>query len=137
MEPWAARMSDLSLPTDSVRSPTLPIRVMVVEDELLIAMLIEDTLTDRGYVVVGPFSNLPDALHAARTQPMDAALLDVNLRGERVYPVAEALEARGIPFLLLSGYGVDAVPANRAHWSTCSKPFMPGDLAKQLKGLIA
>ena len=114
-----------------------PIRVMVVEDELLIAMLIEDTLTDAGYEVVGPFSNLTDALRAARETVMDVALLDVNLRGERVYPVAEILESRRIPFLLLSGYGADAIPASRTHWTACSKPFMPGDLKRQLAELIA
>ena len=114
-----------------------PVRVMVVEDELLIAMLIEDTLAEAGYDVVGPFSNLTDALRAAREATIDVALLDVNLRGERVYPVAEVLESRAIPFLLLSGYGTDAIPATRKHWSACSKPFMPADLKRQLAELIA
>ncbi len=112
-------------------------RVMVVEDELLIAMLIEDTLVDHGYVVVGPFSNVADALVAARDETVDVALLDVNLRGERVYPVAELLERRGIPFLLLSGYGMDAVPASRAHWEACSKPFMPAELTRRMAALMA
>jgi CheY-like chemotaxis protein len=110
---------------------------MVVEDEVLIAMLIEDMLLDGGHEVVGPFNNLADALGAAHVERVDVALLDVNLRGERVYPVAEALERRGIPFLLLSGYGADAVPRDRAHWAACSKPFMPGDLARHLAGLVA
>ncbi len=112
-------------------------RVMVVEDELLVAMLIEDTLVDHGYVVVGPFSNVADALVAARDERIDLALLDVNLRGERVYPVAELLERRGIPFLLLSGYGSDAIPAACAHWEACSKPFMPGELTRRMALLMA
>lgn len=114
-----------------------PVRVMIVEDELLVAMLIEDTLTDAGYEVVGPFSNLTDALRAAREAEVDVALLDVNLRGERVYPVAEVLKSRAIPFMLLSGYGREAIPASRSHWAACSKPFMPGDLKRQLAELIS
>ena len=112
-------------------------RVMVVEDELLVAMLIEDTLVEYGYDVVGPFSNVADALVAAREERIDLALLDVNLRGERVYPVAELLERRGIPFLLLSGYGTDAIPAARAHWKACSKPFMPGELTRRMAAMMA
>ena len=106
---------------------------MVVEDELLVAMLIEDALREQGYDVVGPFTNLPDALAAAGRELADVALLDVNLRGQRVYPVAELLEARGIPFLLLSGYGTDAVPPEHAHWAACAKPFMPKDLTRRIE----
>ncbi len=111
-------------------------RVMVVEDELLVAMLIEETLRDHGYDVVGPFTNLPDAIAAAGREVADIALLDVNLRGQRVYPVAELLEARGIPFLLLSGYGSDAVPSEHAHWAACSKPFLPKDLTCRMEFLM-
>ena len=111
-------------------------RVMVVEDEMLVAMLIEDTLRDQGYDVVGPFTNLPDALAAAGREAADIALLDVNLRGQRVYPVAELLESRGIPFLLLSGYGSEAVPAEHAHWAACSKPFMPRDLTRRMETIM-
>ncbi len=109
---------------------------MVVEDELLVAMLIEDALREQGYDVVGPFTNLPDALAAAGRESADVALLDVNLRGERVYPVAELLEARGIPFLLLSGYGTSAVPPEHADWAACAKPFMPKDLTRQMEWVM-
>ncbi len=105
---------------------------MVVEDELLVAMLIEDTLVLEGADVLGPFSTLAEALPAAETLVIDAAVLDVNLRGERVYPAAEALAARGIPFLLLSGYGADAVPSDQPGWRACSKPFTPGQLLTAL-----
>ena len=107
-------------------------RVMVVEDELLIAMLIEDTLLDQGSIIVGPFTTVPEALQAAQDLPIDVAVLDVNLRGEKVYPVADALQARGVPFLLLSGYGDDAIPPNRPDWQACSKPFETGDLIARL-----
>jgi CheY-like chemotaxis protein len=111
-------------------------RVMVVEDELLIAMLIEDTLLDQGCIIVGPFTSVPEALTAAREAKVDVALLDVNLRGEKVYPVAEILSARGIPFLLLSGYGIDAVPADRPDWQAVSKPFIVTDLVARLADQI-
>jgi CheY-like chemotaxis protein len=107
-------------------------RVMVVEDELLVSMLIEDVLTDEGCQIVGPFSNVPDGLQAARLEAIDLAVLDVNLRGEKVFPIAEVLTERGIPFLLLSGYGADAVPADRPNWRVCSKPFSPASLTKML-----
>ena len=108
------------------------LRVLVVEDEFMIAMLIEETLADCSCVVVGPFTNLHDALAAAETAVLDVAVLDVNLRGEKVYPVTELLEARAIPFLLLSGYGTDAIPADRPEWRACSKPFSPHDLIGML-----
>jgi DNA-binding response OmpR family regulator len=112
--------------------PLAGLRVMVVEDELLVAMLIEDALADENCVLVGPFSSVGDALEAARREPLDLAVLDVNLRGEKVYPVAEALTRRGVPFLLLSGYGKDAAPAEHPEWPACSKPFSPDLLIEML-----
>ena len=111
-------------------------RVMIVEDELLVAMLLEEALVEHGCEIVGPFSTVETALLAARGVVADVAVLDVNLRGKRVYPVAELLEARGIPFLLMSGYGRDGVPAEHANWVACSKPFLPGDLVTALAGLL-
>jgi CheY-like chemotaxis protein len=107
-------------------------QVLVVEDELLVSMLIEDVLVDAGCRVVGPFTNLSDALSAARNEAIDIALLDVNLRGEKVYPVADILTERGIPFVFLSGYGKNAIPNNRPNWRVCSKPFSPNDLTQIL-----
>ncbi len=103
-------------------------RVLVVEDEFMIAMLIEEMLVDHQCVVVGPVTNLVEAVHVAKDVVVDIAILDVNLRGEKVYPVAELLEQRGIPFVLLSGYGKDAIPPDRPSWRACSKPFSPSDL---------
>ncbi len=111
-------------------------RVMIVEDELLVAMLLEEALVEHGCEIVGPFSTVETALLAARDVVANVAVLDVNLRGKRVYPVAELLEARGIPFLLMSGYGRDGVPPEHAHWVACSKPFLPGDLVAALTGLL-
>jgi DNA-binding response OmpR family regulator len=112
-------------------------RVLVVEDDLLVSMLIEDILADQGCAVIGPFTTLAQALQAARSVELDLALLDVNLRGERVYPVAEVLAQRHIPFLLVSGYGEDAVPAAHPDWRAVTKPFHARDLVKALANRLA
>jgi CheY-like chemotaxis protein len=110
--------------------------ILVVEDESLIAMLLEMALQDDGCRVVGPASRVPEALDLVQNQSLDGALLDVNLAGESVLPVAEALAARGIPFLLLSGYGDQALPDGR-DWPIRSKPFEVGDVLQALAELVA
>ena len=112
------------------------LRIMVVEDELLVAMLIEDILADQGCIVVGPFRTVVEAASALRTATFDAAVLDVNLRGEKIYPVAELLAARGTPFLLLSGYDQDAIPSDHPDWRACGKPFTPHALAAMLAAQV-
>ena len=64
-------------------------------------------------------------------------MLDINLAGEMVFPAAEVLDARGVPFLLLSGYGQDGLPADRQHWPVCGKPFKLDELISTLAGLVA
>ena len=108
------------------------LRVLVVEDELLVSLLIEDILKDNHCTVVGPFARLPEALDAARAEQIDVALLDVNIAGEKIYPVAEVLEQRGIPFLILTGYGPRAIPPSHPHWRVCGKPFRPAELVAAL-----
>jgi CheY-like chemotaxis protein len=112
-------------------------RVLVVEDESLVAMLIEDLLQDCGCSVVGPCGSVETALAAARTDTFDLAVLDVNLRGEKVYPVAELLAERQIPFLFLSGYGEEAIPAAHPDWKACSKPFRANDLIAMMQAAVA
>ncbi len=108
------------------------LRVLIVEDEMLVSLLIEDTLADEDCIIVGPFDDVAGALAAAQTELIDLAVLDVNLGGVKVYPVADMLAGRGIPFLLLSGYGPNAVPSDRPDWRVCSKPFKPKELVAQL-----
>jgi CheY-like chemotaxis protein len=103
-------------------------RVLVVEDELLVAMGLEMVLTDAGCHVVGPIGRLDEAMAAAATEEVDVALLDVNLRGHPVFPVADALAARGIPFVFLTGYGRETLPASHAHGRMLSKPFEATEL---------
>jgi CheY-like chemotaxis protein len=107
-------------------------RVLVVEDEMLVSLLIEDALTESKCIIVGPYDRVPAALEAARTLALDAAVLDVNLAGTKVYPVAEVLSARGIPFLLLSGYGSEAAPLEHPSWQVCGKPFKTEQLIAML-----
>ena len=111
-------------------------RVLIVEDEMLIALLIEDFLTDIGCHTIGPYGTLAAGLQAARSEALDLAVLDVNLDGERVYPVAEVLAERQIPFLFLSGYGDEAIPFGRENWKVCAKPFKGEVLVRMLAELL-
>src|SRR5690606_28701228 len=80
------------------------LRILIVEDELLVALELETMLGSLGCEVVGPAARLEKALNLAETEELDGAVLDVNLRGKPVYPVAAALGARGIPFIFSTGY---------------------------------
>jgi DNA-binding response OmpR family regulator len=112
-------------------------RVLLVEDELLVAMLVETALEDENCTIVGPYGDLGEALEAARSEALDVAVLDINLAGQMVFPVAELLAERGVPFLLLSGYGDVALPGDRRHWPICAKPFNLHDLVSTLSRLVA
>jgi CheY-like chemotaxis protein len=111
-------------------------RVLIVEDELLVALLIEDFLLEFGCTTLGPFGSVAGAIDAARIEAFDLAVLDVNLAGEKVYPVAEILTERHIPFLFVSGYGDEAIPAGRREWMVCAKPFKGADLATMLSAAL-
>lgn len=87
----------------------MKLRILVVEDEMTIALMIEDMLTDLGHDVVELAMRLPRALAAARNETFDFAILDVNLDGHRSSPVAEVLIERGIPFVFATGYGSDGI----------------------------
>lgn len=99
-------------------------RVLVVEDESLVAMLLETILEDMGCIPVGPASNIDEGEILARdAADLDAALLDVNVAGRQVFPVAEALMARGIPFIFSTGYGEGGLPEEWRGQPTIQKPF--------------
>lgn len=108
-------------------------RVLVVEDELMIARLIGRTLVRAGATLVGPFPRIDLALAAVRAGGFDLAVLDVNLAGERIDPVADALAALGTPFLFLTGYGTPGVEG----WArpVLAKPFEAATLIARLAGL--
>ncbi|WP_427792738.1 response regulator [Brevundimonas diminuta] len=99
-------------------------RVLIVEDESLVAMLLEAILSDLGCMVVGPESNIGDGLRVVASDvQLDAALLDVNVAGQEVFPVASALKARGIPFVFSTGYGESGLPEEWRGNPTVQKPF--------------
>jgi CheY-like chemotaxis protein len=89
-------------------SPLADKRILLVEDEFIVAAMAEDMLTGLGATVVGPANTIAKALDLARASAIDAAVLDVNMDGSRIDPVAEALRARGIPVVFATGYGASA-----------------------------
>lgn len=111
------------------------LRVLVVEDEMLVSMLVEDMLTDLGCQVVGPAAEIEEAMALARDGEVDAALLDVNVGGKPVFPVADVLKARGVPFAFASGYGEAGLSEEHRGAVVLQKPFREADLARALRGL--
>ena len=110
-------------------------RVLVVEDDMLIAVYIEEVLQGLGCIVVGPVSKLDAAVRMANGEALDAAILDVNIRGGHVFPVAERLCARSIPFALASGYGDWALPEALRNKPRLTKPFTEQELEAQVLSL--
>jgi len=114
------------------------LRLLVVEDEAMIAMMLEDMLDTFGCVVVDVAGTLSRGLDLAanETLNLDGAILDVNLGGETVYPVAERLAARGVPFIFCTGYGLKGLCANFAHVPTLAKPYLREDLETMLRTVM-
>jgi len=110
------------------------LRLLVVEDEAMIAMMLEDMLDTFGCVVVDIAGTLSKGLDLAGNLSLaiDGAILDVNLGGETVYPVAERLAARGVPFIFCTGYGLTGLASNFAHVPTLAKPYMREELEQML-----
>ena len=113
------------------------LRILVVEDEFLVATLIEDMLVAAGCVVAGPVPRLSEALAAVDHGTFDAAVLDVNLGGDRVYPVADALSHRNVPFVFITGYGAGVLPCEYAERPRLCKPFKMADLLDKLSSVVA
>jgi two-component sensor histidine kinase/DNA-binding response OmpR family regulator len=103
-------------------------RVLLVEDEALIGMMMKNMLTELGLSVVGPFARMGEALSAARDESFDAAILDVNLDGELTYPIAEILIDRNLPFAFVTGYGRQSIDERFAQIPIIQKPIAPGVL---------
>lgn len=102
------------------------LRILLVEDELVLALGVADTLGDLGAVVVGPVATVEDALALVERVPeIDCAVLDVNLGREVAYPVADSLAARGIPFLFATANLRAHLPERFAQAPLCAKPFQP------------
>ena len=108
------------------------LRVLVVEDEMMVSMLIEDMLTDLGCVVVGPAARLDEAIELAKASELDCAVLDVNLAGQPIYPLADILRELGKPFAFATGYGDAGLREADRGSPVLQKPFREGDLARVL-----
>lgn len=104
------------------------LRVLIVEDEMLVAMNIEDMLLDLGHEVAGIASRLEPALSLAAEADFDFALLDVNLAGSPSFPVAAVLRDRGLPFLFATGYGTKGIIEEFRSYPVLQKPFRGLDL---------
>lgn len=111
-------------------------RALVVEDEIMVAMYIEDLLTDLGFEVVGMATSLDQALRLARQSDFDFAVLDVNLDGRLSFPIADVLRERSIPFLFASGYGATGVREDYRDAVCIQKPFLAQDLAQAITRAI-
>ena len=106
--------------------------LLIVEDEYFLAEDLAHYFHDLGAEVVGPVGSVAAALTVLRSAELDGAVLDVNLRGERVYPVAEVLRQRGVPFVFASGYGGELEPTEYAAVPRCVKPVDFPVLARAL-----
>lgn len=113
-------------------------RLLIVEDETLVALMVEDMLSDLGCVVVDVAGTLSQGLSLVSDPDLalDGAILDVNLGGEKVYPVAEALAARGIPFIFATGYGIAGIAETYAHVPALAKPYDAQLLERTLAAAI-
>lgn len=112
-------------------------KVLVLEDETLVSMMIEDMLADLGCEVVGPFARLEEALeHISTHDDLDLALLDVNLGGVRSFPAAEALAEAEVPFIFTTGYDDAGIPETWRSRPALRKPFILREMETILRGAI-
>ena len=116
----------------AVKSPAGK-RVLVVEDELMIRMLLQDMLADLGHTLAGEAGRIEDALALAKEGAFDVAILDVNLNGQPISPVVEVLIDRGLPFVFATGYGQRGVPEPYRNTPTLQKPFQADALAQAIE----
>ena len=112
-------------------------RLLVVEDEYLSRMLLEDMLDDLGYGVAAAVGTLSEARQIAADGDFSAAILDVNLDGQEIYPVADILTKRGLPFVFVTGYGERSLPEPYRGRPALQKPFQAEQLKTTLAGLLA
>jgi len=124
------------LPTDYGMKLSAP-RVLVVEDEMTVAMLIEDMVSELAYEVAAVVTRLEDAMRLLDSDNFDLAMLDVHLNGKTVFPFAEALQEREIPFLFATAYGARGLPEEFQSHLVLQKPFGPFELRRALTDLAA
>ncbi|KQZ01169.1 hypothetical protein ASD45_10095 [Pseudolabrys sp. Root1462] len=112
--------------------PTTPTRILVVEDEFLIRTLLEDMLVDLGHEIAGSAATVDQARALAVAGGFDLAILDVNLEGQEIFPVAQILAERNLPFIFVTGYGAGGLPEHFRGRPTLQKPFQSEKLEAAL-----
>ncbi len=112
-------------------------RVLVVEDEPMIRLLLDDMLTDIGYTMAAEAGGLDEAINVAKQGEFDVAILDVNLNGQPITPVVDVLVERGVPFVFVSGYARRGIPEEHIDAPLLQKPFQADGLARALAVLAA
>jgi DNA-binding NtrC family response regulator len=105
------------------------VRILIVEDEAYLAADLAEALRVRGAIVIGPAATLDEAFRAVESHWIDRAVLDVNLDGEMSFPIADRLEAAGIPYVIATGYGAEALPERFRSKPRLEKPYRPQALA--------
>jgi len=110
--------------------------VLIVEDETLIAMLLEDMIMEIGHKVIGPAHHLDEAIHLARNEDLDCALLDLVMGGKLTYAVADILKSRHIPFAFVSGYGMPPDSVEFAKIPVLQKPFSRQDIGRLIGSIV-
>jgi len=110
--------------------------VLLVEDEMCLAMMLQDLLEHAGYRVLKA-ARVPAALTLAEGSEIDAAILDVNVAGKEVFPVADELRRRGVPFMFASGYGDRGLPGEFRSYPMLQKPYDPAALGAMLHNVLA
>ena len=119
-----------------MNSPFSGRRVLLVEDDMIVAWLLEDMLADLGCAVVGPAARIDQALAMIDAEAIDLAVLDVNLNGQMSYPIADALAARGVPFVFSTGYDKDSLLDGYRTFPVLQKPFHQSELGDMLAKLL-
>lgn len=109
----------------------------MVEDAAIVAMDLVHVLRDEGCTVVGPVGTVRDALAHVERTPIDAAVVDLNLRGEPAFPLMDALAKAEIPFIILTGYTREKIPARFRHCAYVAKPYLDTEIVEQLALMLS
>ncbi|WP_144630811.1 response regulator [Bordetella genomosp. 13] len=113
-------------------------RILIVEDEYMIAEYLQSELEDAGAVLAGMFGRLDEALEwIQQERPVDAAILDVNLGGQQVFPLADKLMARGVPFVFATGYDASSIPPRFERVARCEKPYNTAAMLRAISRSLA
>jgi len=110
--------------------------VLLVEDEVMIRMMVADMLQELGYVIAGEAGDVDEAVRLVQATDFDIAILDVNVNGKVISPVAEAVQLRGRPFVFATGYGAQGLPAKFRDRPTLQKPFQMETLARTIEATL-